>query len=62
MILDLMITNTSKPLRNIKIGVSLCCRDNKPMEFTVLRDMGQAKSQDPELQEIKILALQGVRQ
>ncbi|GAB0203436.1 hypothetical protein GRJ2_002809200 [Grus japonensis] len=42
-ILDLLVTNTSELTDDIKIGGSLGCSDHALVEFTVLRDMGQAK-------------------
>ena len=43
-ILDLLVTNTSELIGDIKIGGSLGCSDHALVEFAVLRDMGQAKS------------------
>jgi len=43
-ILDLLVTNASELITDIKIGASLGCSDQALVEFTVLRDMGQAKS------------------
>ncbi|KAK4819764.1 hypothetical protein QYF61_011364 [Mycteria americana] len=40
-ILDLMVTNASELISDIKIGGSLGCSDHALVEFTVLRDMGQ---------------------
>lgn len=44
MLLDLLVTNASEPIRNIRIGNSLGCSDHAVVELTVLRDMGQLKS------------------
>ena len=47
--LDLLVTNISELIGDIKIGGSLDCSDHALVEFAVLRDMGQVKSsQDPE--------------
>jgi len=43
-ILDLMVTKASELIGDVKIGGSLGCSDHALVEFTVLRDMGQAKS------------------
>ena len=43
-ILDLMVTNASELVSDVKNGGSLGCSDHALVEFTVLRDMGQAKS------------------
>ncbi|KAK4806963.1 LOW QUALITY PROTEIN: hypothetical protein QYF61_027330 [Mycteria americana] len=43
-ILDLMVTNASELISDVKIGGSLGCSDHALVEFTVLRDMGQARS------------------
>ncbi|KAK4807081.1 hypothetical protein QYF61_018422 [Mycteria americana] len=43
-ILDLLVTNASELIGDIKIGGSLGCSDHALVEFTVLRDMGQVKS------------------
>ncbi|KAK4831255.1 hypothetical protein QYF61_016725 [Mycteria americana] len=43
-ILDLMVTNASELISDVKIGGSLGCSDHALVEFTVLRDMGQGKS------------------
>ncbi|KAK4827894.1 hypothetical protein QYF61_022317 [Mycteria americana] len=43
-ILDLMVTNTSQLIGDIKTGGSLGCSDHALVEFAVLRDMGQAES------------------
>ncbi|KAK4818026.1 hypothetical protein QYF61_004150 [Mycteria americana] len=42
--LDLMVTNASELISDVKIGGSLGCSDHALVEFTVLRDMGQARS------------------
>ncbi|KAK4830133.1 hypothetical protein QYF61_008560 [Mycteria americana] len=42
-ILDLMVTNASELIGDVKIGGSLGCSDHALVEFAVLRDMGQAK-------------------
>ena len=39
-----MVTNASELIGNIKIAGRLGCSDHALVEFTVLRDMGQAKS------------------
>ncbi|GAB0190824.1 ras GTPase-activating protein 1-like [Grus japonensis] len=43
-ILDLMVTNASELMKDIKIGGSLGCSDHALVEFTVLREMDQATS------------------
>ena len=43
-ILDLMVTNASELIDDVKTGGSLGCSDHALVEFAVLRDMGQAKS------------------
>jgi len=43
-ILDLLVTNASELISDAKTGGSLGCSDHALVEFTVLRDMGQAKS------------------
>ncbi|KAK4816568.1 hypothetical protein QYF61_017958 [Mycteria americana] len=43
-ILDLMATNASELISDIKIGGSLGCSDHTLVEFTSLRDMGQAST------------------
>jgi len=43
-ILDLMVTNASELISDVKIGGSLGCSDDALVEFTVLRDMGKARS------------------
>jgi len=42
---DLLVTNTSELNSNVKIGGRLGCSDHTLVEFTVLRDKGQVKSQ-----------------
>ncbi|KAK4827189.1 hypothetical protein QYF61_015151 [Mycteria americana] len=44
-ILDLMVTNASELISDVKIGGSLGCSDHALVEFTVLRDMGQGKKE-----------------
>ena len=44
MILDLMVTNARELMCDVKIGDILGCSDQALTEVTVLRDMGQAKS------------------
>ena len=44
MILDLLVTNASELIGDIKIGGSLGCSDHALVEFAVLRGMGQAKN------------------
>jgi len=39
-----MVTNASEIIGDIKIGGSLGCSDHALVEFTVLRDMGKARS------------------
>lgn len=41
--MDLMATNVSKLIRDIKTGGSLGCKDHALVGFAVLRDMGQVK-------------------
>ncbi|KAK4818978.1 hypothetical protein QYF61_022645 [Mycteria americana] len=43
-IMDLMVTNASELICDVRIGGSLGCSDHALMEFAVLSDMGQAKS------------------
>ena len=43
-LLDVLVTNASKLIRDVKIGDSLGCSDHALVEFTVLRDMGQMKN------------------
>jgi len=43
-ILDLLVTNASKLIRDIKIGGSLRCSDHTLVEFIVLSDKSWAKS------------------
>ncbi|KAK4825589.1 hypothetical protein QYF61_000678 [Mycteria americana] len=43
-ILDMLVTNASELISDVKIGGSLGCSDHALVELTVLRDMGQAKS------------------
>jgi len=43
-ILDLMVTNASDLISDIKTGDSLGCSDHALVEFTVLRDMGKVTS------------------
>lgn len=38
--MDLMATNVSKLIRDIKTGGRLCCNDHALVVFAVLRDMG----------------------
>ena len=45
MILDLLASNARELIGDIKIGGSLGCSDHALLEFTVLRDKGQAKSE-----------------
>ncbi|KAK4815438.1 LOW QUALITY PROTEIN: hypothetical protein QYF61_002827 [Mycteria americana] len=45
-LLDLLVTNKSELISDIKIGGSLGCSDHGLVEFTVLRDMSQAKSKE----------------
>ncbi|PKU48868.1 rna-directed dna polymerase from mobile element jockey-like [Limosa lapponica baueri] len=44
-ILDLLVTNTSELISDIKIGGSLGCSDHSLVDFAVLRDMGKMKSE-----------------
>jgi len=39
-----MVTNASELIGGIKTGGSLGCSDHALVEFTVLRDMGKARS------------------
>jgi len=43
-ILDLLVTNASEIISDIKIGGSLGCNNHTLVELTVVRDMSQAKS------------------
>ena len=43
-ILDLLVTNASEIIFDIMTGGSLGCSDHALVEFTVLRDMGQAEN------------------
>ncbi|PKU32580.1 nedd4-binding protein 2-like 2 [Limosa lapponica baueri] len=43
-ILDLIVTNASELIRDVKIGGSLGCSDHALVEFTVLRDTCQTRS------------------
>jgi len=43
-ILDLMVTSATEYISNVKIGGSLGCSDRTLVEFTLLRDMGKARS------------------
>jgi len=43
-VLDLMVTNASEVISDIKIGGSMGYSDHAVVEFTVLRDMGKARS------------------
>ncbi|OPJ69932.1 hypothetical protein AV530_015446 [Patagioenas fasciata monilis] len=43
-VMDLMATNASELIGDVKIGGSLGCSDHTLMEFVVLRDVGQVKS------------------
>jgi len=43
-LLDLLITNSSELIGDVKTGGSLGCSDHTLAEFGVLRDMGQVKS------------------
>ena len=43
-ILDLLVTNASELISDVKIGGSLGCSGHALVEFTFLRHMGQAKS------------------
>lgn len=44
MLVDLLLTNMDELVRDVKTGDSLDCSDHAVVEFTVLRDMRQAKS------------------
>ena len=61
-ILDPLATNARQLNGDVKIGRSLACSDPALVEFTVLRDMGQAKSKIRTLnfRREKNPALQGV--
>ena len=39
-----MLTNTSEIMGDVKIGGNLGCSDHAMVDFTVLRDMGKARS------------------
>ena len=43
-ILDLTVTNASELIDDVKTGGSLGCSDHTLLEFTILRDMGKARS------------------
>ncbi|KAK4815523.1 hypothetical protein QYF61_003215 [Mycteria americana] len=43
-ILDLLVSNASELIGDVKIGGSLGCSDHALVEFTVLKDVGQVKS------------------
>jgi len=43
-ILDLMVTNASELISDVKMGASLGCSDHALVEFTVLRHMGKART------------------
>jgi len=43
-ILDLLVTNVSELIGDLKTGGSLGCSDHALVQFMVLRDTGQAKS------------------
>jgi len=43
-ILDLIVTNASELTGGVKTGGNLGCSDHALVEFTVLRDMGKARS------------------
>ena len=61
-ILDLLVTDASE-LISVRIGGSLGCSDHALVEFTVLRDMGQAKSKVRTLTfRKKLSSLQGISQ
>ncbi|TRZ08196.1 hypothetical protein HGM15179_018912 [Zosterops borbonicus] len=49
-LLDLLVTNASELIRNVKIGGSLGCSDHTLVEFAVLRDMGQVMVGPPDCQ------------
>jgi len=42
--LDLLVANAGELIGDVKVGGSLGCSDRALVEFTVLRDKGQAKS------------------
>jgi len=42
-ILDLLVTNKSELIGDVKTGGSLGCSDHAPVEFIVLRDKGHVK-------------------
>lgn len=44
MLLDLLVTNISELIGDIKIGGSLGCRDHVILEHAVLRDISQVRS------------------
>jgi len=43
-ILDLLVTNVSGLISDVKIGGTLGCSDHALVKFAVLRSMGQVKS------------------
>jgi len=45
-LVDLVLTNTSELIKDVKIEGSLGCSDHALVEFMVLRDKGQVKSKD----------------
>jgi len=57
-----MVTNARELISDIKIGGSLGCSGHALMVFTVLRDMGKARSIVRTLEESQLPALQGVSQ
>ena len=42
-LLDLILTNTEKSIREVKIGGSLGCSDHALVEFVILKNVGLAK-------------------
>lgn len=62
--MDLMITNASELIPDVKIGGSSGCSDHTLLEFTVLMVMGQARSKGKTLnfrKEVLIHQGQGSR-
>ena len=57
-----MVTNTRELIGDVKTGSHLGCSDHALVEFAVLTDTDQAKSQDPAFQESKLRVVQGVSQ
>lgn len=54
LLLDLLFTNTSELIRDIKIGGRLGCTDHALVEVAGLRDMGQSKLRTLNFRETKL--------